>query len=831
MKIIIVGGGACGAMALSRIKRLDDSAEVTIYQRGTDIALQNEGLSRILGKSTDRLDMCRLKMFGEKQLIDLYGGSYKTSSEVISIDSANKSILVRNVITGEEYNDSYDKLLLAVGSIAKNDVDISKFDNVFEAYSSKNYISIRDYVLKNNSKVATVVGGGEVGLSIANKLLDMGLKVNVVEKNEYILSKMDNDFSQIAEYLLGYEDINLLKSEEMTGFKVEDNQTILNLKSGKIMKSDLYVVATGLKPDTSILTSLEIETNDCGAAIVDEYSETSIKDIYAVGDIASKKIIGFTESKCLNLPALNNKEARRVADNMVMGNKKNNSYTHSPVIVKLFGFAVAKTGLSEKELRKIGKTYGKDFYVTTIHPQSHIGFSPKARFQSIKLAYSKNGKILGAQIIGYTGVDKRIDVLTTIMQYGGSVHDLEDVEMAYSPDFGVANDPINTLGYVSVNQLDGKTDILKSEFIDFDNENLILLDVRDPEELIVERLNENSLNIPLSELREKILELDKSKKYLIHCKTGIRGYIADRILKQNDFDSMNLMGGLKSYFYANPKVEKTMEVEEQQDIINDGMDIEELKGKRLENMEMKDVKLLDLRGLSCPGPIMQVANYIKGIEDGEVIKATASDPGFLSDIGSWCRKTGNTLLSAEREENNIVALIQKGLLDGVSLPTSTSLSNANEKTMIVFSGDLDKAIASFIIANGAAAMGNKVNMFFTFWGLNILRKHNPEPVKKDIVSKMFGMMMPRGSKKLGLSKMNMGGMGAMMIRKVMNDQNVESLESLIQAAMDSGIKMTACQMSMDVMGITKDELIDGIEIGGVAAMIEDSDNSNMNLFI
>ena len=246
------------------------------------------------------------------------------------------------------------------------------------------------------------------------------------------------------------------------------------------------------------------------------------------------------------------------------------------------------------------------------------------------------------------------------------------------------------------------------------------------------------------------------------------------------------------------------------------------------------LETLDVCGLSCPGPIVQVANTLKTLNDGDQLDVTASDPGFTRDIAAWCKNTGNTLIKTESEKGIYRAIVQKGLSAGAgTLPQTVAQASAplKEKTMIIFDNDLDKAIAAFIIANGAAAMGNKVHMFFTFWGLSILRKEQYVPVKKDFMGKMFGMMLPRGSRKLGLSQMNMAGAGAKMIRGIMKHKGIDSLEQLIQQAIDAGVELVACQMTMDIMGLKQEELLDGVQIGGVATMLNDSDNSNMNLFI
>jgi peroxiredoxin family protein/TusA-related sulfurtransferase len=235
---------------------------------------------------------------------------------------------------------------------------------------------------------------------------------------------------------------------------------------------------------------------------------------------------------------------------------------------------------------------------------------------------------------------------------------------------------------------------------------------------------------------------------------------------------------------------------------------------------------LDCSGMQCPGPIMKVFETMKEMPHGSVMEVSASDPGFSRDIGAWCRRTGNELMACEHRGNDYVALVKKGS------PVSPVIKETAEgKTLIVFSGDLDKVLASFIIANGAAAMGRPVTMFFTFWGLTALRKEEKQPVRKSLMESMFGAMLPRGSKKLKLSKMNMGGMGTAMMKKIMNDKHVDSLETLIQKAMKSGVKIVACTMSMDVMGIHREELIEGVELGGVGAYLGDAEESNVNLFI
>jgi peroxiredoxin family protein/TusA-related sulfurtransferase len=307
---------------------------------------------------------------------------------------------------------------------------------------------------------------------------------------------------------------------------------------------------------------------------------------------------------------------------------------------------------------------------------------------------------------------------------------------------------------------------------------------------------------------------------VVFCQVGLRGYLAQKILKQHGFANVkNLSGGYKTYSYAVDKQENP-----------DIFDYEQIKPIE-EKEETGSAKTLKLNacGLQCPGPILETFKKMQAMEEGDVLEITATDPGFKKDIGKWAEKTGNKLLNVTAEGKNIVAMVKKGRATKEK-EVSCNVAKDN-KTIVVFSSDLDKVLASFVIANGALAMGKQVTLFFTFWGLNVLRKEAYVPVKKNIVEKMFGIMMPRGSKKLKLSKMNFGGAGTAMMKEVMKAKSIDSLEAMIKTAVENGVKLIACQMSMDMMGIKAEELIDGVEIGGVATYLSEAEDSNMNLFI
>lgn len=436
---------------------------------------------------------------------------------------------------------------------------------------------------------------------------------------------------------------------------------------------------------------------------------------------------------------------------------------------------------------------------------------------TLKVIFDSKGKVLGAQNVGYNGVEKRIDVLATAIHFGATVFDLKELELAYAPPYSSAKDPVNMAGYSAENILKGDVEVVLYRELKDLPKNAVILDVREPEERELGFI-EHSINIPVDKLRENLHQLDKGKIYVVYCAVGIRGYIASRILKQHGFQVKNLIGGYKHY-------DCSMGLTGNCSFDDAVSDAGENEGK-LHEKEVT-VHLLNCTGLQCPGPIMQVTKKIETLKQGEILEVLASDPGFPVDVKAWCAKRGHEFLSSNKEKNGFKVQLRKG--HGSSSPSVTTTKDS--QTMVVFSGDMDKAIASFIIANGAKAMGKEVTMFFTFWGLNILRKDQQVPTKKSMIESMFGKMMPRGANKLKLSKMNMLGMGSAMMKKVMKQKNVESLESLMNQALESGVNMVACTMSMDVMGLKKEELIDGISYGGVAAYLGEADQSNINLFI
>lgn len=449
---------------------------------------------------------------------------------------------------------------------------------------------------------------------------------------------------------------------------------------------------------------------------------------------------------------------------------------------------------------------------------------------SIKTQFAPNdGKLLGAQIVGYTGVDKRIDLFASIIKFNGTIYDLVQIEHAYAPPYSSAKDPVNIAGFVAENILNEKTKLFSwrdVQSIDFSKS--ILIDVRTKEEYDLGTIEE-ALNIPLDDIRDRISEIPKDKKVMVFCGVGLRGYVATRILMQHGYKEVfNLNGGYKTYEFAIQK-QSNDDIYDKDMIGKDDQIYQTGNSSKITTESLTSKVSIDACGLQCPGPIMKLKKNADDAKPGQVFEIKATDPSFAADIKAWANMTGNKLQEVKESAGVITAILEKqhsspGQNEACNLP-------ADGKSLIVFSDDLDKAIASFIIANGAASTGKKVAIFFTFWGLNVIKKPKKPKVKKDILGKMFGMMMPASSKNLKLSKMNMMGLGTIMIRKVMKKKNIDTLESLIEQAHQNGVEFIACTMSMDVMGVKKEELYDFVNFGGVATYMEKADKSNVNLFI
>jgi NADPH-dependent 2,4-dienoyl-CoA reductase/sulfur reductase-like enzyme/peroxiredoxin family protein/rhodanese-related sulfurtransferase/TusA-related sulfurtransferase len=812
MKIVIVGGVAGGATAAARLRRLDENAQIIMLERGEFISFANCGLPYYIGgeiKEKERLTVMTPESFKSKFNVDV-----RTFSEAVSIDRANKIITVKKVKTGEIYQESYDKMVLSPGAEPiVPPIEGIKSDRVFVLRNIPDTYRIKDFIENQTPKKAFVVGGGFIGVELAENLVKAGIDVTLAELADQILPPLDFDMVADVQNHMRAKGVKLLFGAGLE--RIVQKPGGLEISAGgNLYEADFAVLAIGVKPDSRLASESGIECNKRGGIKADKYMRTSDPDIYAAGDAV--EITDFVTGQPAMIPLAGpaNKQGRIAADN-ICGLKSEYKGSQGSSILKVFDLTVAATGISEKTARRLGLDYEKSF----TYSANHAGYYPGAVNMSVKTIFDKKtGRILGAQLVGYDGTDKRADVFATAIRAGMTAHDLTELELCYAPPYSSAKDPVNMAGYVIENIMEGREKIYHWHDVEelSKRSDVTLLDTRTAAEYENGHID-NYINIPVDELRSRIGELDKGKPVYVTCQIGLRGYIAARILVQNGFEAYNLSGGYRLY---NSIYRKTLTAPSVR--INTETQTEV-------KMEHHEVIRLDACGLQCPGPVVKLSEALKNAAIGQIVEISTTDPAFAGDVEGFCRRTGNEFLGMSENRGTITARIKKAAAavdNGCKV-----ITHGNNKNFIVFSGDLDKAIASFIMANAAAAMGRHVEMFFTFWGLNILRKREKTAVKKTFIEKMFGMMMPRGSLKLGLSRMNMGGMGTRMIRGIMKKKNISSLEELIALAQKNGVRLLACSMSMDVMGLRKEELIDGVEIAGAARMLANAEESDMSLFI
>jgi len=814
-KVLIIGGVAGGASCAARLRRLDENAEIILFERGEYISYANCGLPYHVGdviKSRDALLLQTPAAMKAKFNIDV-----RVKNEVMAIDRGNKTVTVRKTETNETYTESYDTLVISTGSSPLRPpipgIDSPRIQTLWTVPDTDR---IRQFIKLSGTQSAAVIGGGFIGLEMAENLRHLGLEVSIIEMLDQVMAPLDFEMAQMLHENISRNGVELHLGDGVSSFSDTGEKVDITLKSGKTVSAELVILAIGVRPNGELAKAAGLDMNARGGIIVDEYLKTSDPDIYAVGDVIEVEDFIDKSRTMIPLAGPANKQGR-IAANNIAGAKEKYEGTMGTAVAKVFDLTAASTGANEKTLTKRGLKKGEDFETVTIVQNSHAGYYPGAVPMTLKLLFSSDGKkIFGAQIVGVDGVDKRIDTLAVTIRLGGGINELKSLELAYAPPYSSAKDPVNMLGFVAGNVLAG-TVAFSAWDVAEKGTGEVLLDVREDAELMAFAI-EGAKHIPLGQLRGRLGELDKSSEIVVFCAIGVRAYNASRILRNNGFENVKVYpGGMRFYQSTHYEEEPTMTLNAP--VSDSG------------HVDTKDTPIaamrLDCSGMQCPGPIMKVFETMKDMKDGQVMEVSASDPGFAKDIGAWCRRTGNSLVCNEKRGSDYVALVKKGGAEA----KPAAASSAEGKTIIVFSGDLDKVLASFIIANGAAAMGRPVTMFFTFWGLNVLRRANKVKVPKTFMEKMFGSMMPRGTGKLKLSKMNMGGMGTAMMKKIMHDKNVDSLEELIRKAMKAGVKIVACTMSMDVMGIKEEELIEGVELGGVGAYLGDAEESNVNLFI
>ena len=814
-KYLIVGGVAGGATAAARIRRLTEDAEIILFEKGAYISYANCGLPYYIGgviEERDRLFVQTPEAFGKRFNIDV-----RTRSEVIAIHPEKKQVTVRSA-EGKEYTENYDKLLLSPGaSPVVPPLPGIQSEGIFTLRNVDDTDRIKAYMTAHQVRRTVIVGGGFIGLEMAENLKHAGSQVAVVEMAPQVMGPIDYSMAALVHQHLQQQDVKLYLEQAVERFSREGDELTVYFKSGISLKADMVLLSIGVRAETRLAQEAGLKLGEMRGIWVDAYLQTSDADIYAVGDAIEypHPITGKPWLNFLAGPA--NRQARIVADNMVLGNRIHYEGAIGTSIAKVFDLTVASTGLPAKRLKQMGIPY----LSATIHNGSHAGYYPGSLQMDIKITFSPtDGKLYGAQIVGYDGVDTRIDQYALAIKQGATVEQLTRLEHAYAPPFSSAKDPVAISGYVAGNILSGKmTPLYWREMQQADKSQVTLVDVRTPDEYALGTIP-GAINIPLDNLRERLADIPENQPVYLFCGVGLRGYLASNILKSKGYpDVRNLIGGLKTYNAA------TATIKTPEGFVCDTTHACPASSCRCD----KSIIKVDACGIQCPGPILKLKQAMDVLAVGQQLEVRATDAGFPRDAEAWCRTTGHKFLGKRAEGGIQIVKIEKAAPQVVE--ATQPQTSEQGKTLILFSDDLDKTLATFVLANGAAATGKKVSIFFTFWGLNAIKKVRKPKVKKDIFGRMFGWMLPADSTQLALSKMNMLGIGSKMMRYLMRKKGVDSLETLRQQAIDQGVEFIACQMSMDVMGIKREELLDNVTVGGVASYMERAEQANVNLFI
>lgn len=537
MKIVIIGGVAGGATAATRLRRLNEENEIIIFEKGAFVSFANCGLPYHIGGKIPKRQSLLLQT--PESLKNRFNLDVRVSTEVLSINKESKILNVKNLSTGETYIETYDKLLLSPGAEA--------IKPSFEGIESKKIHTLRsipdmDKIIQQTKEVENfvVVGGGFIGLEVAENLIEIGKNVQLVELSNQVMAPVDYEIASFLHHKAKEKGLHLILETGVEKFKDTDTGIEIYLNNGKILSTDIVILAIGVKPENQLAKDANLAIGKTGGISVNQYLQTSDESIYAVGDAIEVEHYIHQEKVLIPLAWPANRQGRLVADNIILGHQFPYKGTLGSSILKFFELNIASTGLNEKQLNK-NKIAHNTLIVTR---GSHAGYYPLAKTIVLKLIYTKTGKILGAQAVGEKGIDKRIDVLATAIKGGLSIYDITDLELTYAPPFNSAKDPVNIAGYVASNVLDNGLKLISyNQLPQYIEENdAILLDVRTKPEFEKGAIK-NAINIDVNHIREKINHLDKSKKYVVYCAVGQRAYIAQKTLTNNGFDVANLSGG------------------------------------------------------------------------------------------------------------------------------------------------------------------------------------------------------------------------------------------------------------------------------------------------
>ncbi len=545
-KVLIVGGVAGGASTAARLRRVDEKVEIIMFEKGQYISFANCGLPYYIGGEIK--ERRNLLVQTAQAMRARFNVDVRELSEVIGIDRQRKVAVVRNLKEEVTYEESYDVLVLSPGAApVKPPIPGIENPNIYTLRDIPDTDSIKGFLNEKQPKSAVVVGGGFIGLEMAENLHKAGLTVDIVEALDQVMAPIDYDMAAIVHNHIRSKGCGLHLKDGVKAFEPEGDKTVVVLQSGKRIPADMIILSIGVKPNNRLAKEAELSIGITGGIKVNEYLQTSDPNIYALGDAIEVTDYISGNPALIPLAGPANKQGRIVANN-IAGRKEEYKGTQGTAIAKVFDLAAASTGINEKNLKKLGKEPGKDYITTITHSASHAGYYPGGSMMAIKAIYTPGGRLLGAQIVGRDGVDKRIDYIAIAVRHKMTVHDLQEFELAYAPPFSSAKDPVNMAGYVGSNVLNGDTRVAYwDEAMNADMSKTFLLDVREPFEYSSGHIP-NAVNIPLDQIRLRLHELPRDREIIVNCRVGLRSYIGTRILVQNGFENVrNLSGGYITY--------------------------------------------------------------------------------------------------------------------------------------------------------------------------------------------------------------------------------------------------------------------------------------------
>ena len=783
---------------------------VTLVERSPDVSFANCGLPYFIGNEiTDRH---KLALQTPESLSRQLGIKVLTNTEATKIDRERKVVAVKTS-KGEVSELPYDKLVFSPGASPLRPASLPGIEhkNIVTLRNLQDMDHIKRLVDASGCKHITVVGAGFIGLEMVEQLHRIGKAVSLVEKFPQVLPQADEDMAEFLTNALIENGIDMHMGSGVKGFTASGDKMSVQLDSGKNVMTDLVVLSIGVRPESSLAKEAGLTLNSRGYVVVNDFMQSSDPSIYAVGDVVETRDLVFPEKRAtVALGNIANMQARIAADHAVLN--KTIPYTGSlgTSIVRGFDTVLALTGWNEKRLKAAGIPY-EVAIVTDYH---HASYYPGALPLTLKMTFDKEtGRIYGAQAVGMEGADKRIDVLAMAITGKLTIEDLSLAQLCYSPPFGSARDVANVVALNARNIKDGLVN--PGHSLSDLSPNVKLIDVRPPEVAGLHPIP-GSINIPDYEISTKAKSLDPTVEYRTVCAMGKMSYFASRKLLQAGLQASSLIGGLR--IHSKPKPEPLDSHTEGAAVTAPAVEAAEIN--------------LDCTGMACPGPLLKLKTAASEIGSGGTIHVRASDPGFKADVKAFAKSSGFTVDSLNVEKGIIHATLRKEGAIATLRNESKAITSGKNTTIVVFSMDLDKMIAAFVIANGAAAMGGQVTMFFTFWGLSALRDPSKKTkTKKSIDDWIVGKWLPSGADKLPLSNFDYMGIGPGLLKMEMQRKHLPNISGLMQAAKDQNIKIVACTMSMEAMGIHDDELIDGVEFGGVAEYLSYAHEAGTNLFI